>query len=516
MSKEKEAIFISPNNLGSYRSAQIRDENLAIGTLSATLTEAGRSAEMIDARLYNLAPKEVFAEIEITLPKIVGVTMISEASAQWVRELVDHIRNSGMNTHICLGGYYPSLQPEKALRIVKGADSVVVGEGENTLIELARRVKESRTLDGVAGTVFRNEDGRIIYNSRRPLIKDLDTIPLPLRYAKANEITENLLEGSRGCFGRCTFCAIKPHFNANAPLSWRGKSPERIVEEIKSLIRRNPDNRRIRFVDPNFLGTSSAQHQQRAIRIADLIKSNLPEVELYAETRAVDVLGNHATLVALREAGLKELYIGVESGSQRVLKYMHKGVSLDQIRRALSILQEVGINYQYGFMMITPWTEEQDVRDNISFLREIGFVQFDKLFHEMDLIPGTPSVGQAAKISKIRKRGDNGYFTYGSTELVSKIRALGDHLSTNYPQLLERLWYLYKDTQVHCQNGVTGSQELMRDLSNFFLDVFEQSLKMINEGEEIEVIAQSTTRAFQENVSKFESGLTGKIKFPRT
>lgn len=515
MSKEKEAIFISPNNLGSYRSAQIRDENLAIGTLSATLTEAGGSAEMVDARLYNLSPKEVFAEIEITLPKIVGVTMISEASAQWVRELVDHIRDSGMNTHICLGGYYPSLQPEKALRIVEGADSVVVGEGENTLVELAERVRESRSLDGVAGTVFRSKDGRIFYNSQRPLIKDLDIIPRPLRYAKADEITENLLEGSRGCFGRCTFCAIKPHFDADASLAWRGKSPERVVEEIESLIRRNPDNRRVRFVDPNFLGTSSTQHQQRVIRIADLIKSSLPEVELYAETRAVDILGNQAALAALKEAGLKELYIGVESGSQRVLKYMHKGVSLDQTRRALSALQEVGINYQYGFMMVTPWTEEQDIRDSISFLRKIGFVQFDKLFHEMDLIPGTPSVEQAEKIGKIREKGDSGYFTYGNIELVSKVRALGDYLSMNYPQLLEGLWYLYKDTQVHYQDGVTGSQELMKDLSNFFLDVFEQSLDLTNEGAEIEKVALRTAETLRENMSRFESRLTGESRFPR-
>jgi radical SAM superfamily enzyme YgiQ (UPF0313 family) len=370
-------------------------------------------------------------------------------------------------------------------------------------------------LDGVAGTVFRTEDGRIFYNSQRPLIKNLDTIPQPLRYAQADEITENLLEGSRGCFGRCTFCAVKPYFDADAPLAWRGKSPERVVKEIESLIRRNPDNRRVRFVDPNFLGTSSAQHQQRAIKIADLIKSSLPEVELYAETRAVDILGNQAALTALKEAGLKELYIGVESGSQRVLKYMHKGVSLDQTRRALNILQEIGINYQYGFMMVTPWTEEQDIRDSISFLREIGFVQFDKLFHEMDLIPGTSSVEQAEKIGKIREKGDSGYFTYGNIELVSKVRALGDHLSTDYPQLLEGLWYLYKDAQVHYQNEVTGSQELMKDLSNFFLDVFEQSLDLINEGAEIEKVALRTAETLRENIGRFESRLTRESRFPR-
>lgn len=516
MSKEIDAVFISPNNLGSYRSAQIRDENLALGTLSATLAETGRHAEIIDARLYGMTPEEVFTEIKIALPRIVGITMITETSIPWVNKLAYFIKNTHIKTHISLGGYYPSLQPEKALRLIPNADSVVIGEGETTLTELAERVKESRTLDGVAGTVFRGNDGRIFYNSRRALIKDLDIIPQPHRYAGANEITENLLEGSRGCFGRCTFCAIKPHFKADAPLAWRGKSPERIVAEMTSLIKRNPENRRMRFVDPNFLGTASIQHQQRVIKIAELIKDSISEVELYAETRAVDVIGNKKALIALKEAGLKELYIGVESGSQKILNYMHKGVSLDQTKKALNLLQDCGINYQYGFMMITPWTDEEDIKYCIGFLREIGFVQFDKLFHEMDLIPGTPSVEQAIDVGEIKEKGDTGYFTYSNTEIVKKIRFLGTCLAENQPQLLERLWYLYKDVQMHCQKGIPGSERLMKDLSDFFLDTFEQSLTTIVEGMEIEKVVSETVATLQGKVEKFEERLDGMISFPRT
>lgn len=512
MSKVKSAVFVSPNNLGSYRSGQIVDENLALGMLSASIIRAGGRAKMIDARMFNLNSKTVASEIIRAKPKVLGITIISAESIKWVRELTATVKEKSQ-IHICLGGYFPSLQPQKALEIVPAADSVVIGEGEITVVELVDKISNGRSLDGVAGTVSRANNGKIIFNPRRRLISNLDELPFPNRYAN-EKTTENLIEASRGCFGRCTFCAIKPHFSAEASLAWRGKSPERIISELKILLKLNPNNKRVRFVDPNFLGSSSPFHKKRAIRIAQLIKNSLPQVELYAETRVIDILNNEA-LIVLKEAGLKELYIGVESGSQKVLNCMRKGVSPSQIEKALKILEDLGINYQYGFMMITPWTEQEDIDINLEFLKRLGFIQFDKFFHEMDLIPGTESVEQGKEVGKLKEKGATGYYTYDCPSLVEKVRSLGVYLNRNHKDLLKRVWYLYKDVQVNYQSGITGSRELMKELSLLFVSAFENSYRKLKDGIDISSVGEDCVSSLERIIVKIDRRISGSARFPR-
>lgn len=514
MSQVKSAVFVSPNNLGSYRSGQIVDENLALGMLSASIIKAGGHAEMIDARMFNLNPKTVSSEILRAKPNVLGITMISAESTKWVLELTTAVKEEEHQIHICLGGYFPSLQPQKALEIIPTADSVVVGEGEITVVELMNKISKGRNLDGIAGTVYRAGNGKIIFNPRRQLISNLDELPFPNRYAN-EKTTENLIEASRGCFGRCTFCAIKPHFGAGASLAWRGKSPERIISELKILLKLNPNNRRVRFVDPNFLGSSSPLHRERAIRIAQLIENSLPQVELYAETRASDILGNEQALIALKGAGLKELYIGVESGSQKVLKCMHKGVSPSQIEKALKILENLGINYQYGFMMITPWTEQGDIDTDLEFLKRIGFIQFDKFFHEMDLIPGTESVEQGKAVGKLKEKGTTGYYTYNCPSLVEKVRSLGAYLNCNHKDLLKRVWYLYKDVQVNYQSGIPGSRESMRELSLLFVNAFENSYQKLKNGIDISSIGEDCVSFLERIIAKIDCRISDSARFPR-
>jgi radical SAM superfamily enzyme YgiQ (UPF0313 family) len=294
-----------------------------------------------------------------------------------------------------MGGYYPSLQPETVLKQLPFVDSVAVGEGELTIVDLVEKIRLRECWEEAESIAIRSINGSIKINSRHSVITNLDTLPFPKRYADRNS-TEIVIEGSRGCFGRCTFCAVGPHFNASRGLIWRGRSPKYIVSEILQLRSLFPDNIRYRFIDPDFFGSASTMHSERTLKLATLIQDQVPGIELYVEARVIDIRRKDV-LEALKKAGLKEIYLGIESGSEKILAHMGKNASVSDTVRATQLLEEMKINYQYGYMMVTPWTEYEDVVDSLALLRTIGRVQFDKLFNELYLIPGTTLVEKVGK-----------------------------------------------------------------------------------------------------------------------
>ena len=252
-------VLVSPNTLGSYRSASVNDENLALGYLAAVLEKCDYHVELMDGRMSHLSPEVVVERINRIQPFFLGVSTISEESMSWIEEMGRLLNSPHYLSHVCMGGYYPSLQPEVVLEKLPFVDSVAKGEGELTIIDLAEKIMSGEGLDNIPNLALRTPDGSIKNNPLRPVIVDLDTLPFPKRYA-GQDSTEIVIEGSRGCFGRCTFCAVGPHFDAGRGLVWRGRSPESIVSEMSRLREIFPSNTKYRFVDPDFFGSASETH----------------------------------------------------------------------------------------------------------------------------------------------------------------------------------------------------------------------------------------------------------------
>lgn len=464
-------MLVSPNTLGSYRSANVNDENLALGYLAAVLERHGYQVEIIDARMSQLSPESVAERIRGVQPFFLGISTISEESVPWIDALGKLLNSPSYLRHVCMGGYYPSLQPETVLQRLPFVNSVARGEGELTVVDLAERIRLGKNWDEVENIATRSTNGSVKINSRRPVIADLDTLPFPKRYADQNS-TEIVIEGSRGCFGRCTFCAVGPHFDAGSRQIWRGRSPEHIVSEILQLRRIFPDNVRYRFIDPDFFGSASRVHSERTLKLASLIQEQVPGIELYAEARVTDIRRKDV-LEALKKAGLKEIYLGIESGSEKILTHMGKNASVSDTVNATRLLEELGINYQYGYMMVTPWTEYQDVLDSLALLRIIGRVQFDKLFNELYLIPGTVLVEMVGERCHLIREEGTGYYFYETNQLVKNIRAFGIAFETVHKTFAKSLWFLYKDVQRHEQCHVEGAATIQCRLSDLFIAIFE-------------------------------------------
>jgi radical SAM superfamily enzyme YgiQ (UPF0313 family) len=514
----KDILLISPNTLGSYRSANIKDENLALGYLAAALGKNGYRVEIIDARMENVSPESAIKRVKKRKPFFIGISMISEESVFWVEKFGKGLKRAEYIKHICAGGYYPSLQPKEVLHRLSFVDSVANGEGELTIVDLVQRVESDRRWKHINGITVRISNKTVRTNRRRSLIANLDDLPQPVHYGNQDS-TEILIEGSRGCFGGCNFCAVGPHLRATPELSWRGRSPESIVSEILMLRKLFPDNCKYRFIDPDFFGSSSKVHSERTLRLASLIEKESLGIEIYVEARVADI-NRKDVLVALKRAGLKEVYLGVESGSNRILKLMNKHVSAERIVKTTQLLEELQINYQYGHMMVTPWTEYKDVVCSLVLLRKIGRVQFDKLFNELYIIPGTDLMRHVAGCYKLIKEKGTGYYSYEMGFLVKNIRTLGSTFENSYRDFSEEVWFLYKDVQRHEQCNVDGATIIQQRLSTLFIEIFEfcleRSRKKLLSKREIREIVEEAIISYQDRISSIRKLLDPLLLFKKT
>jgi anaerobic magnesium-protoporphyrin IX monomethyl ester cyclase len=189
-----------------------QSENLALGYLAASLREAQYETGVLDAHLLMLTPEQTVQEILDKRPWMVGISASAQDNITATFEVVGLLRKNGYAGHITIGGHFPTYEHDKILTHVPGIDSVVRGEGEITVVELAEYVKDGKPLDDVKGITFRNCFGEIVVNPDRPLVEDLDTLPLPHRDTIGILLEKNRrisMLASRGCYARCSFCSIQ-------------------------------------------------------------------------------------------------------------------------------------------------------------------------------------------------------------------------------------------------------------------------------------------------------------------
>jgi radical SAM superfamily enzyme YgiQ (UPF0313 family) len=308
------------------------------------------------------------------------------------------------------------------------------------------------------------------------LLTDLDKNPFPIRYASdfINEEFEAHVEGERGCLNSCIFCVVKPFFCNNQGVHWRGRSAKSLIDELKVIREAYPMVRRVRFVDPDFVGDNK-ERKDRILEFCNLLVTNqLLDCNFYFESRVTNITYDIVELLYLmKQSGFVEVYLGLESGSDTILKLMNKQAKVQDSINAINILKQVGIDIAYGFMMFTPWTTMNDISKNIEFLSAIGDVQFDRLFHRLYLIPQTPSVIIAERKNLLRGMNADGYYDYefehGDVAALASVR---DYLRKYHLDFLNEIWFAYKDVKTWGQAFSLRAKGLLADISALSLDIF--------------------------------------------
>ncbi len=250
-----------------------------------------------------------------------------------------------------------------------GFDAVVTGEGEAAIVEIARAVAGGDEVAGRAGVVVR-QDGRLVRGPHRPYLTDLDALPLPAwdlvdmdryldEWEKRTGERRVAVLTSRGCPFDCSWCS-KPTFGR----SFRQQSPERVVAEICALQERYRANY-VRFCDDVF-GVSRAWIERLLDAMAEA------GVVLRFEVLArVDLL-KPDLLHRLREAGLARVYVGVESGSQKMLDLMNRGTRLAQVERTAAALRAEGIRQFWFLMLGYPGETLEDIEATLRLFRKFS------------------------------------------------------------------------------------------------------------------------------------------------
>lgn len=251
----------------------------------------------------------------------------------------------------------------------QGADFVIRGEGELTLLELVNALEKGQSYQEIQGIVFKENDD-IKVNSSRNVLQHLDDLPLPawdlvdinsyknVWKQSKQEFTLNIAT-TRGCPYKCNWCA-KPIYGNR----YNAHSPEYIVNEIKYL-KDKFDVSRFWMCDdifglkPNWVQEFNQLLKEKDIKISYFIQSR------------VDLLLKEDTIDALAESGLKEVWVGAESGSQRILDAMDKGTKVEEIYEATRLLKakkvKVAFFLQFGYLE----ENQDDIQKTIAMVKEL-------------------------------------------------------------------------------------------------------------------------------------------------
>jgi anaerobic magnesium-protoporphyrin IX monomethyl ester cyclase len=337
--------------------------SLGLLTLGAYLREHGVEVEMVDLTFEKDA-RAVLPALHRFRPHVVGVHT-KTLTFDRALEVARLARDAGATT--VAGGPDSATRPELYLR--RGFDAVVPGEGEPTLVELASRARSGESMEGVAGAMTWVRGG-IRRGPPRPFLRDLDELPLPAwdlvdmeRYLasweRATGERRAAVLTSRGCPFDCSWCS-KPTFGR----SFRQQSPERVLAELRALKSRYRVDY-VRFCDDIF-GISRPWLE----RLLDGMLDTRLGLRFECLAR-VDLL-KPDLLARMRAAGLERVYVGVESGSQKMLDLMNRGTKLRQVERTAQALRDAGVRQFWFLMLGYPGETEADIEATFQLFRRFS------------------------------------------------------------------------------------------------------------------------------------------------
>ena len=252
----------------------------------------------------------------------------------------------------------------------QGADFVIIGEAERTLLELATSL--SAGVEDFSATMglayWRN--GIVVKTPGRPVLKDLDSLPLPAwdlvdiepyrqSWLKNAGYFSLNMGTTRGCPFKCNWCA-KPIYGNR----YNSRSPENVIEEIK-LLKTRYQMDHIWFCDDIF-GLKPGWVKE----FAALLKKENIKIRFKIQSRA-DLLADEETVQALASAGCENVWIGAESGSQKVLDAMDKGITVAQIHQATRLMEEYGIRPAFFIQFGYPGELKDDIQQTIRMINEL-------------------------------------------------------------------------------------------------------------------------------------------------
>ncbi|MBF8265427.1 MAG: B12-binding radical SAM protein [Dehalococcoidia bacterium] len=292
-------------------------------------------------------------------PDVVGISLRTSAygSALNVSHIIKEIDSS---IPIVWGGVHPTALPEESLKNSQ-VDIVVRGEGEYTMLDLVKNNIEK--LESIPGISYK-KDGQITHNPDRALIHHLDDLPFPARHLIIDwkscppEALGNIF-ATRGCPYSCVFCASNKVWSRTV----RYRSASNVISELQQL-QQKFGVQQFSFEDDSFTINKKLVNEFCSTLIKERMK-----IRWRCETR-VDLITKDL-LEQMKKAGCEEIFLGLESGSPETLRWIKKGVTVEQMRSAVEILRQVGIRFSAFFMIGFPWETTKEINETLNLMKDL-------------------------------------------------------------------------------------------------------------------------------------------------
>ncbi|MBU1127073.1 B12-binding domain-containing radical SAM protein [Patescibacteria group bacterium] len=372
-------VFINPplfleERYGELAQAGSMTPPLGLCGLAAVTREEGFETKIIDAAAQSLSHRDTVQRIVKTGFPYVGITATT-LSIYSAGKLAGLIKKISPETIIIIGGCHVTALPEDTMKKFPSFDIGVLGEGEITIVNVLKALEQKKNLRKVKGIIFR-KNKKLVKTMPQEILRDLDKLPLPAwdllpnlistyRPAAFNcqKLPSVSLITSRGCTGKCVFCS-----RAVAGIFWRGYSAKYIILMIKKLIR-DYGIREVKIFDDNFVVS-----KERVREFCRLIKKERLNLSWSCSAR-IDLV-NFEILKTMKDAGCWQIFYGIESGSQKVLDVLGKGIKLKEIERTVNFTNKAGIKVVGSFMVGNPCESLSTIRKTIDFAKRLPLNDF--------------------------------------------------------------------------------------------------------------------------------------------
>lgn len=362
-----DVVFINPRTYWDIKNVTTRLP-LAALYIGSVLKSRGYSMQLIDQRVDDHWVHALRASLR-RRPLWVGISSMTGKQIRWGLAAAQIVREVDPTIPIVWGGVHPTILAEQTVNHLL-VDMVVVGEGELTALELTQALSEKgpdADLSRIDGLVWKR-DGKIIHNAPRSAT-DMNEWP-PLDYslvAIENYILSELpgerslqITTSRGCPMRCGYCYLGVVPDGRC---YRAEDPEKTIAHIER-IRGEFNIDSIHIIDDEFF-----TQFKRVRTICRMLIDRGIRLTLRANCR-VDYVNRMSLddLRLIREAGFKHMYLGAESGNDRVLEFINKGITVAEILEANRRLKEVGISPKFSFIGGLPTETIDEVKDTLRLM----------------------------------------------------------------------------------------------------------------------------------------------------